>query len=137
MTMRFVRHRLYTGPAGLIDGFEYVLDGNGNRTSVSSSAGTESYAIDDLNRLTEVTFPNGDTTSYTYDAAGNRLAETVNGSVSTYSYDTNGLLTAVGADPVTYDAEANTTGLGADTFHYDWAGRLTEATVDGVASLYV
>jgi YD repeat-containing protein len=42
------------------------------------SATTIAYTYDNLNRLTEVDYGNGTTVQYTYDAAGNRLALTVN-----------------------------------------------------------
>lgn len=45
--------------------FDYTLDANGNRTAVVPAAGTESYTLDALNRLTGVKYANGDTVSYT------------------------------------------------------------------------
>lgn len=40
------------------------------------------YIYDDLNRLTQVTYSNGTTINYTYDALGNRLSKTVTAAVS-------------------------------------------------------
>lgn len=48
-------------------------------TMISSSvsfAETITYTYDDLNRLTSTDYGNGTSTSYTYDAAGNRLTMT-------------------------------------------------------------
>jgi YD repeat-containing protein len=39
-----------------------------------------SYAYDDAGRLTQVTYPNGTTINYTYDAAGNLLSRQVSSS---------------------------------------------------------
>ena len=70
--------------AAIIDEFAYTLDGNGNRTAVTSNAGTESYVLDGLNRLTAATYPGGLSEAFVYDAAGNRTshANTKTGSTS-------------------------------------------------------
>jgi hypothetical protein len=43
-------------PGGNLLFTNYTLDANGNRTAMASNAGTESYTLDALNRLT--TSPN-------------------------------------------------------------------------------
>ena len=43
-------------------------------SSIVSFAETITYSYDDLNRLTKMNYGNGTTTTYTYDASGNRLA---------------------------------------------------------------
>jgi YD repeat-containing protein len=46
------------------------------------------YALDAVNRFTNVSHPQGDTGSYTYDPNGNRLTKTTTqGGTTTYSYD--------------------------------------------------
>ena len=42
---------------------------------VGTGAGTHSYTLDDLYRLTSVTYPGSVTDTYTYDALGNRLTK--------------------------------------------------------------
>jgi RHS repeat-associated protein len=126
----------HDGPAGTIAHFDYTLDANGNRTAVASSAGTESYTLDVLNRLTGVTYPNGDAASYTYDAAGNRLTSTLNSATTNYTYDSAGRLTAAGAISLNYDASGNVVTNGSSSFSWDWAGRLASATVGGTTSTY-
>ena len=124
------------GPSGAIARFDYTLDANGNRRSMSSAAGTESYSLDALNRITAVSYPNGDHATYTYDAAGNRLSSTLNSTTTNYTYDAAGRLTSVGSTPVQHDAAGNITSIGSDTFSWDWAGRLASSNVSGVASSY-
>lgn len=51
--------------------------------------GTVKYEYDALNRLTQVTYGNGVTVSYTYDALGNRLSKKVTGSLVAISGDLN------------------------------------------------
>ncbi|HEX2679781.1 MAG TPA: RHS repeat-associated core domain-containing protein, partial [Candidatus Dormibacteraeota bacterium] len=126
----------HDGPSGPIAHYDYTLDANGNRTAMTTAAGTESYTLDALNRLTAVSYANGDNASYTYDAAGNRLSTTFNGSTTNYSYDSAGRLTSQGGKAITYDAAGNTTSIGSDTYGWDWAGRLVSSTVKGLSSTY-
>ena len=61
--------------------------------SIISFAETITYTYDDLNRLTKMNYGNGTTTTYTYDAAGNRLAMITvpqgNGKIYGYVVDIN------------------------------------------------
>jgi len=56
-----------------------TFDANGNLTSSATPSGTTSYAWDSRNRLASVTGPNGQTTSFTYDFAGNLVQQTDSG----------------------------------------------------------
>jgi RHS repeat-associated protein len=103
---------------------------------MTSAAGAENYTLDTLNRLTAVSYPNGDKAAYTYDAAGNRLTSSQNGVATNYSYDTAGRLVSQGAKAITYDAAGNIAANGSDTSSWDWAGRLSASTVSGVTSNY-
>jgi RHS repeat-associated protein len=123
-------------PSGAIAHYDYTLDPNGNRTSMTSASGTENYSLDALNRLTNVYYPNGDSASYTYDAAGNRLTSTVNGATTNYTYDTAGRLVSQGGKVIAYDGGGNTVSIGSDTYTWDWAGRLASSTVGGITSTY-
>lgn len=51
--------------------------------------GTTKYKYDENNRLTQVTYSNGVTISYTYDALGNRLSKTISGASQKKSADVN------------------------------------------------
>jgi RHS repeat-associated protein len=80
------RSRL-TSSAGLATA-SYAYDSNSNRTSQSSSAGSASYQISALsNRISQITL-NSVSTSFSYDAAGNLLADQTN----SYSYNAVGRL---------------------------------------------
>jgi RHS repeat-associated protein len=119
-----------------IDSFDYTLDANGNRTGVTSTAGSERYTLDALGRLRAVTYPDGQVSTYTYDAGGNRLTEATGATTRTYTYDGAGRLTSDGTKSYTYDAAGNVTGAGADQYQWDWAGQMTSASVDGQQTSY-
>jgi RHS repeat-associated protein len=128
-----------TQPGGSLKSFTYTLDAAGNRTGVSGSGGTESYTLDVLGRITAVTYPNGDTSSYTYDAGGNRLSWTrtgTNGGTTTSTYDAADQLLTEGSVTYTYDGAGNVTAKGGDSFTWDWTNRLTAATVGGTATTF-
>jgi RHS repeat-associated protein len=94
-----------------------------------SDGRTLSYAYDEEERITKVTDSVDGVTEYTYDALGQLLTETVNGTVvNTMTYDNYGnivskngvaytygdgvwkdLLTKVGEQTITYDAQGNPT----------------------------
>jgi len=112
------------------------LDSAGNRTSVTTAAGTESYSLDALSRITSVTYADGSTASYTYDAGGNRLTRTQGGQVTNYTYDNAGQLTSDGTNSYTYDANGNQLTRGSDAFTWDYDNRLTSATVGGATTTY-
>ena len=122
---------------GSLQSYAYTYDAANNRTSATSAAGTERYTLDALDRLTNVTYPNGDTAAYTYDATGNRLTATVNGTTTaTYTYDDADQLTSDGTQTYAYDANGNLTAAGADAFTWDWADRLASATTGGATTTY-
>ncbi|OGO09483.1 MAG: hypothetical protein A2Y61_07925 [Chloroflexi bacterium RBG_13_60_13] len=127
---------IHTGPGGPLRSFSYTLDAKGNRTEVTSEGGTETYTLDDLNRITNAVYPNDDTVSYTYDASGNRLTETVNGVTTYYTYDGADQLLSDGSTDYTYDENGNLVAADGDTFTWDYADRLIDATVGGIDTSY-
>jgi RHS repeat-associated protein len=130
----------HTGPAGTIDSFNYTLDGNGNRTAVTSTAGTESYTLDELNRLTDVAYPDARSEAIAYDPASNRTSHTrVDGTTVGYTVDAVGqIMSDTDGTTYTYDNVGNltSTSLG-DAYGYDDHGRMVTATADGVSQTYV
>jgi RHS repeat-associated protein len=90
------------------------------------------------------------TYSYTYDAAGNRLAATEDEVLTTYTYDaanrlTNpgyaydavGRLTSDGTTTYTYDALGRVLSADAASFVYDGDGNRVQSTVGGVTTDYL
>jgi RHS repeat-associated protein/uncharacterized repeat protein (TIGR01451 family) len=126
----------HTKGATTLASFSYVLDESGNRRSMTSAAGTETYTINELNQLTRVTLPGGGTTDYTYDPAGNRLTKAGGGSTTTYTYDDASQLAAVNGSPYTYDASGNRLAGGGSTYSYDALGRLAGAASGGISTSY-
>ena len=120
-----------------LESHSYTLDAMGNRTAVTTLAGTESYVLDALNRIASATYTNGDVVGYTYDAAGNRLTQVVNSvTTNSYTYDAAGQMTSDGTLTYTYDAAGNMTAAGTDSYTWDWRGRLASATISGTTATY-
>lgn len=96
------------------------------------------YGYDDLDRLTSAS-KTGMTLGYSYDANGNRLAET-GSSASTFSIaaNSNRLSSTSGALVRTYgyDNAGNTTSYTGVSFTYNSRGRMNSSTKGGVTSHY-
>jgi RHS repeat-associated protein len=107
----------------VLEAFQYTYDADGRRTQVESSEGVEAYMYDLAGQLTAVTYSDGTTESFQYDAVGNRVsangeAYTVNelnqyltvGNAS-FTYDDNGCMTsrrdANGTTSYEYDANSH------------------------------
>jgi YD repeat-containing protein len=112
-----------------LEDIQYVLNAVGNRTQMTDSVGTTTWTYDNLDRLTNVGYPNGDTVVYSYDAVGNRTSHTVNGVPKTNTFDLANRMTASGSDTYTFDANGNqltkTSGGVTTTYSYDALDRLT------------
>jgi RHS repeat-associated protein len=109
----------------------FAYDANGNRTTMTDGAGTETATFDALNRLTGVT-RGSNTFGYGYDLAGNVTSRTYPGqSAQTWTYDDDGQLANANGASYEYDAAGNLLtaetpdGIAA-THSYDPAGRLRE-----------
>jgi RHS repeat-associated protein len=151
----------------------------GQRTSLTSTVPSQGlsgaltkYYYDNLYQLTKVDYPtavpwNGEVHSWTYDAIGNRLTNTVNATTQTYGYQ------KIGSNPLnwqrmlsdgvntysyqgtgatftrsgpsgnfsfTWNHEVQMTGIsGAETasYGYDYQGRRRSKTVGGVTTRYL
>jgi YD repeat-containing protein len=129
------------GGSTTIASVAYTLDDVGNRTQRVDQQGTHSYAYDDLNRLTSVTYP-GPTTSYAFDALGNRTSMTVAGNTTTYAYDDDDRITSVTPPSpasvinYTWDDNGDLTARGSDSFSWDYEDRMVSATVNSVTTTF-
>jgi len=132
-------------------------DASGNPVLTSR---TESYAYDDLNRLSAVDYGDGEkqgdplnptaTPGYTFDPMGNRLSKsdsvaasgTTTTATTASTFDAANRLTSTalnGGTPsaVTSDADGNTlTDAGGRTMTWDSQNRLVSCTKNGVTSTY-
>lgn len=119
----------------LVDSYSYGLDAVGNRTRVTSSAGTQSYTFDAVGRITKVTGTDGTVTGYSYDPAGNRTTETRGGQTVRYSYDAaNRLVSSSDGTSYGYDADGNQTLAGSRTSSFDSAGFPTRVGTTSVVT---
>ena len=112
---------------------------NGNRTQVVSNAGTETYTLDALNRLTNVTYPGALTETFVYDAAGNRISHTkTDGTTVGYTVDATGqLISDTSGVTYTYDAAGNLTSASdGESYTYDDYGRHISISAGGVTQTY-
>ncbi|MFD0560394.1 RHS repeat-associated core domain-containing protein [Stackebrandtia endophytica] len=113
---------LFTGVGGAAPyWYDYEFDETGNRTSVrhtttglQAAAATYDYPVpggDGPHQVQAVNTPDGATTSYLYDAAGNTTSVDRNGDLQILTWDANGKLAEVSeGEEVTrfgYDADGN------------------------------
>jgi RHS repeat-associated protein len=126
-------------PGGaVLDGYTYTYDAAGNRTSVTDNNGdVTSFNYDGRYQLTGVNYPDGTSTDYSYDLAGNRLSE---GGAS-YAYDAADQLLSAGITTYGWDARGNqvqetTSGL-SSIYGYDHENRLVSGSyADGTGVSY-
>ncbi|MEU6412836.1 DNRLRE domain-containing protein [Microbispora sp. NPDC046933] len=101
---RLIKDELKSGSGGQIAATEYGYDRDDNMVSKTTSgtagAGANSYTYDWAGRLTSWTAPDGKTTDYGWDAAGNRIRA----GDATYTYDERNRLLSGGGSTYTYTA---------------------------------
>jgi RHS repeat-associated protein len=125
----------------IIDGYSYIMDAVGNRTSMTSLRDNQvtSYEYDETYRLTKATYPWDASESFTYDDAGNRLTLTDKDNVTTsYTYDyanrlTKEMIGAVQKVGYTWDAAGNMLSKTDDlnqssTYEWNYDSRLVRTT---------
>ncbi|MEW8050061.1 MAG: RHS repeat-associated core domain-containing protein, partial [Candidatus Thiodiazotropha sp.] len=120
----------------------YQHDPVGNITDwqdLLSTGQDQLFDYDALYRLTSANGAYGDIT-YTYDATGNRLSLTLDGSTETYSYVTSShrLQQILGSvtDSRTYDAAGNTIQSLIGSYAYDDTNRMVGFTKTGATATY-
>jgi RHS repeat-associated protein len=138
-----LNYRLTSIQVGGILHRDYVYDAVSNITGITNNvSNTESQTLnyDALNRLTSALGGYGNLI-YTYDAVGNRLTESRNSVVDTYSYATtsnrlNSITRSAGNRSFTYDAAGNPTQRTSDDNNthnntFNNANRLSNVNVNG------
>lgn len=126
--------------------FDYVYDGDGDPTKITTLSGEQNYTYDDLGRVTEVCYQTTSCAStdphisYTYDSVGNRLTESSDASDTTYAYNADDELTSSTTAGATttygYDSRGNETQDGTRTFAFDLSDRMASTTDAGTTTTY-
>lgn len=135
-----VSHQL--GAAAPFESFQYTLGPSGKRLSVVEKDGTQTnWTYDDDYRLLSETVASGantSTTSYTYDAVGNRLTMSAGGTTTNYTYNQLDQLTSAGTARYSYDGRGNLVSIndtnGVTSYGYDGANRLTSVSLPGIGT---
>jgi len=98
----------------VLSSFEYAYDRRGRRISMTTVraalpawSGAWLYDYDDLGQLTGWTAPDGRRVQYRYDALGNRITVTDNGTVTTYVTNELNQYTSSGNTTFFHDADGN------------------------------
>jgi RHS repeat-associated protein len=121
-----------TGPSNTtVSSTTYARDASERVISSATAAGTTSYSYDVSGQLTEVSLPGGRTISYTYDANGDRTAVTDSGTTTSYTTNSLGAYTRVGATSYTYNplGQLTQSATGASTTTYSYASNGNLASV--------
>ena len=112
--------------------FEYAYDADGKCISQTTAEGTESYTYDADGQLTAVSYPDGTSESFTYDAVGNRISHTTGGSqlaaTAAYTVNTLNQYTQIDGTTLEYDLDGNMTRNGDTRYYYDPLNRLIAVT---------
>ena len=110
--------------------FEYAYDEDGKCVSQTTAEGVESYTYDADGQLTGVTYPDGTSESFSYDAVGNRITA----NTTTYTVNNLNQYTTLrdSASPreenLEYDLDGNMTRNGDTLYYYDTLNRLVAVT---------
>ena len=120
-----------------VDDHVYAYDADGNviaKDNLVTPAGGQTFGYDNLNRITS--FAQGvisdgaiaspaSSQGWTYDALGNQLAVTSNGTPVSQTFNSQNQLTSTGSTTLGYDNAGNTTtDQNGDSLQYDAWGRL-------------
>lgn len=142
--------------SSVLSDYAYTLDPVGNPKKVLQTgavSSTTTYSYDGNNRLTDACYQltcneNPGSTDpyihYSYDEAGNRLAEARPSGTTNYVYNNQNELCAAStsgtpscsAPTFSYDANGNETAAGSRTFIYNAANQVVSTTNAGTATSY-
>lgn len=122
-----VEEMVHRDAEGILDQYKYGYDILGNKTSLEKyrrelkeESGKYIYGYDAVGRLASVEKDGTALKNYTYDAFGNRISLTENGSVTNYSYN------ALNQLVLKNDIQGET------TYRYDKRGNLTKVLENGM-----
>jgi RHS repeat-associated protein len=73
----------------------YTYDANGNRLTKTLGGTTETYTVDDADKLTSISVGGSTTKSYGYDSAGRTTSVTTGAGMTTLAYDYEGRVTQI------------------------------------------
>lgn len=131
----------YNGLGDRVSHYKYLT-----RPGTTSLSGTIGYSYDGLRRLVQVRnpsgFDNGDTITYTYDAAGNRHKKDYRktSDINYYYNQANNQLCSDGTSDFSYDGNGNLTyrELGRDRYlySYDYENRLAKVKLSSDSTLF-
>ncbi|MBF7073465.1 putative Ig domain-containing protein [Glaciecola sp. MH2013] len=133
------------GDGNTLSSYRYTLGPAGNRLSLTENTGrVTTYTYDNVYRLTSETVSSADGTisssTYEYDAVGNRISKTVDGTTTNYNYDVNDRLISVGDTFFGYDGNGNrvskTTFNNVTNYAYDKLNRLVSTDENGLNASY-
>jgi len=122
----------YNMTGSVLSRFDYTYDLNGNPVLIETLEDISQLVYDSTGQLTGITYPDGHSVSYSYDAAGNRISVIDDG--VTTSYETNNMnqYTTAGSTTFEYDLNGNliseTTNGENTTYEYDPLDRLVKVT---------
>ncbi len=135
-------YRLTAKTVNGIDDLVYGYDLTDNIISISNGLNEQNNQTFSYNKRSQLEKAEGGygELDYSYDAIGNRLTKTDNGTVSTYTYDENShrlkSVKAAATTNIAHDAIGNTLTKGDLTFTYNQRGRLKTAAKEGMNTNY-
>lgn len=133
---RLVREKAIDKNGAPVVEYTYTLGAAGERLKVEETGRTVEYEYDEAYRLTKETVTDGSgttVTEYTYDKNSNRLTKTVDGTVTSYSYNELNQLVSETGITYKYDLNGNlvkkTDGSQTTAYTYNAQNRLIRVTV--------
>jgi RHS repeat-associated protein len=105
--------------------FDFTYLSAGEIRSLTTPQRSYNFSYDAGGQLTGVNVSGGSTFAYSYDAAGNRIAEQIDAAVAGATYNGANQLVQLDAQQLVYDANGNLLGDGTRTFEWDVRNRLT------------
>jgi RHS repeat-associated protein len=135
-------HRQHKQGASTVSGHNYALNNLGRRTDEtfpSSGTPARTYGYDPLGQVTSAAYGAGANDSYAYDKAGNRSTATVfalGGTAKTYhANNANQYTTITGVPaPISYDFNGNLTQQNHNTYTWDSHNRLLSVVPNNPAT---